>query len=497
MTGLVILGIVILIFIVVLQIAKVSELAASMKNPIEQEERSNYSTGRWLVVFLVGFLIFCVAISIYYKDWMLGYGPHSSASLHGKELDQLFNTTLIFTGIVFFATQIVLFWFAYKYRGRRGNKAEFISHNNTLEIWWSVIPAIVMCGLVAKGLVAWNTVMADIGPDEDYIEIEATGQQFNWLLRYPGPDNVLGERNYRLINGTNQLGQDWNDLKNLDDIQPTDIVLPVGKKVRVRITAKDVLHNFYLPHFRVKMDAVPGLPTFFVFTPTETTDEYREKLRASGKYDFPYDESDPESPPFWKAFEYELACAELCGTGHWSMRKIVKIVSQEEYDAWLSEQSSYYLSSIRNGDDDPHKGKLLNIEIKHRSAEFMTDFESAMAADNPEEKIVRLKYVTFETGSANLTAESIYELNNLKNVLSNNPNLNIELGGHTDNTGDPDSNQDLSQRRADSVTEFLRDKGISEDRLTSVGYGQNLPIDDNGTETGRQNNRRTEFKIIN
>ena len=98
-------------------------------------------------------------------------------------------------------------------------------------------------------------------PKEEFIEIEACGTQFNWLLRYPGEDGKLGTRDFKMINGVNPLGQDWNDPKNIDDIHPNEIVLPVNKKVRVRITARDVLHNFYLPHFRVKMDAVPGMPT--------------------------------------------------------------------------------------------------------------------------------------------------------------------------------------------------------------------------------------------
>ena len=495
MTGLVIIGIIILIFIVVVQIGKVSELASQLKDAQEVEERNNYAVGRWLVVFMVAFLIFTVASAIYYKDWMLGYGPQHSASAHGGELDNLFNTTLIFTGIVFFLTQIALFWFSYKYRGRENNKASFISHNNTLELWWSVIPAIVMCGLVAKGLVAWNKVMADVKEGEEYIEIEATGQQFGWLLRYPGPDGVLGARDYKLITGINVLGQDWTDEKNLDDIHPTEIVLPVGTKVRVRITAKDVLHNFYLPHFRVKMDAVPGLPTYFVFTPIKTTEEYREELRQSGKFDFPFDETDPESPPYWKMFNYELACAELCGTGHWSMKRTVRIVSQEEYEAWLSEQNSYYLTSVRGTNDDPNVGKLLDVEIRQRAEEFMTDFESALNAESPDERIVRLRYVQFETGSANLTPLSIYELNNVISVLRDNPELNIELSGHTDNTGDPESNLDLSQRRADAVLNYLVENGVNLARLSSVGYGENLPIDTNETDAGRQNNRRTEIRL--
>ena len=495
MTALVILGIIALIFIVVVQIGKVSELASQLKDAEEQEERNNFVIGRWLVVFMVAFLVFVVAISIYYEPWMLGYGPHKAASAHGGSLDSLFNTTLIFTGIVFFLTQIALFWFSYKYRGHRNNKASFMAHNNTLEIWWSVIPAIVMCGLVAKGLVAWNKTMADVEEGEDYIEIEATGQQFGWLLRYPGPDNALGARDYKLINGINVLGQDWTDEKNLDDIHPSEIVLPVGKKVRVRILSKDVLHNFYLPQFRVKMDAVPGIPTYFVFTPTTTTAEYREQLRQSGKFDFPYDESDPESEPYWKAFDYELACSELCGTGHWSMKRVVKVVSEEEYQEWLSQQNSYYLTSIRNTDEDPHKGKLLNVEIQQRSEEFLTNFESAFNADAEEDRIVRLRYVEFATGSDRLTPQSVYELENVYSVLNEYPDLNIELSGHTDNTGDPGSNLDLSQNRADAVLNYLIDKGISSGRLSAVGYGQNRPIDTNDTPEGRQNNRRTEIKL--
>ena len=105
--------------------------------------------------------------------------------------------------------------------------------------------------------------MPDVDPNEDFTEIEATGYQFAWDIRYPGADGVLGTKDYRLIGGANNLGQDWLDEKNLDDFQPAELYFVKGQKVRVRITAKDVLHNFYLPHFRVKMDAVPGLPTLF------------------------------------------------------------------------------------------------------------------------------------------------------------------------------------------------------------------------------------------
>ena len=496
MIGLIITGILILLAVVIVQIAKVTELSARIRGEEEVELRSNRAQGRWMLIFGVGFFAFCIWTAAYFKNWMLGYGPHESASVHGVELDKLFNVTLGFTGIVFILTHIALFWFTWKYHGRRGQKASFISHNNTLEIWWSAIPAVVMTFLVVKGLIAWNEVMADVDPEEDHIEIQASGEQFLWNIRYPGPDGVLGTTNFRLINGgNNPLGQDWNDKKNLDDFIPADIVLPVGKKVRVRITAKDVLHNFYLPHFRVKMDAVPGIPTYFVFTPTKTTDEYRIALSEYPEYQQLYDESDPQLGTIWENFNYELACAELCGNGHYSMKKLVRIVTQEEYDQWLSEQQSYYATNVRNTDADPHIGELHDYEIRQQRQDFYTNIESALATDVAEDKVVRLSNVQFETGSAALTANSQYELQNLADYMQRNPDMVIEIGGHTDNTGDADANLTLSQQRADVVEQYLTNRGVAPERMVAVGYGQTRPVGDNNTDAGRAENRRTEFKI--
>jgi cytochrome c oxidase subunit 2 len=408
----------------------------------------------------------------------------------------LFNITLFFTGIVFIITHIALFWFAYKYRGRKGVISTFIAHDNKLEIIWTAVPAVVMCFLVIRGLVAWNEVMADVNEGEDFIEIEATGSQFLWYIRYPGADGRLGARDYKLITGKNPLGQDWKDDKNLDDMQPTDIVLPVGKKVRVRITARDVLHNFYLPHFRVKMDAVPGMPTYFVFTPKKTTEEYRQELRKYPEYQQPSDPNDPASEPLWKTFNYELACAELCGKGHFSMRKLVRIVSEDEYNTWLKEQQSYYMTSIRGSEEDPRKDELLGVEIEQRKQDFNLAVEKALAAEKAEEKIIRLNYVTFETGSAKLTALSRYELDNIVSTLNKYPNMTIEVAGHTDNVGDDAQNLSLSDSRSKSVFEYLVGKGIDAGRMRAKGYGENRPIESNDTEDGRAKNRRTEFQIL-
>lgn len=365
MTGLIILLCVVLLVVVTIQVSKISELASKIRGGEDHDIKENNRSAKGLVLFMVVFLVACAGSAMYYKNYMLGYGPHQSASAHGSSIDNIFNTTLWVTAIVFFITQFALFWFSYKGREEKGKKALYMPHDNKLEVIWTIAPAFVMTFLVIGGLIAWNDIMADIGEGEDYLEIEATGYQFGWEIRYPGADGLLGTKDFRLINvANNPLGQDWEDVKNLDDFKADEIVLPVGQKVRVRITSKDVLHNFYLPHFRVKMDAVPGMPTYFVFTPTMTTEEYRESLSGYDEYQFPADPLEPDGPRYWESFNYELACAELCGSGHYAMRRLVKIVTPDEYKSWVATQNSYFLANVRNTDSDPYKGKPLPVDIE-------------------------------------------------------------------------------------------------------------------------------------
>lgn len=500
MTALIILLCFFLISIVLVQIGKVTELTAQIKGERETL-RDNSKWNGWLsLAFVVVFLVGVVVSAWQYRAVMMGYGPHTSASAHGDSLDEMFNITLILTGIVFVLTHIALFWFAYKYRYQEGRKAQFFAHDTRLEVWWTAIPAVVMVILVVRGLNAWNAVMADVKDGEDHIEIEAIGQQFNWIIRYPGPDGKLGTRDYKLTTAGNQVGQDYRDEKNWDDPIPgQELYLPVGKKVRVRIIAKDVLHNFDLPHFRVKMDAVPGIPTYFVFTPTTTTAQYREQLRKYPEYNEPFDPADPTGPKRWEKFDYELACAELCGKGHYSMRRVFKIVSQEEYDAWASKQESYYLTQVRGKADDPNLGKVLPIEVGMRAKAFGEDVKKAVESTNLAEKTLKLNYVNFETGSSALTADSKYELDNLVKAMETFPAMTIEVAGHTDNVGDPAANLVLSQSRAASVAKYLTDRGVSAGRLRPRGYGDARPVDpaaDNNTPENRAKNRRTEFTIL-
>lgn len=482
-----------LLLLVIVQIARVRDLAKQMRGAEEVDARNTKMTGYYLFIFMVAFLVLTTGSMYYYKNYMLGYGPHESASEHGSLIDSMMHITFLVTFAVFVLTHILLFLYAYKFRKQAGKKAQFISHNNTLEIVWTGIPAIVMTFLVIGGLDAWNEIMGDVGSDDNYMEIEAQGYQFAWQIRYPGDDGLLGRTDFRLTEGTNRFGQDWTDLKNVDDIHLNEIVLPVDKKVRVRITAKDVLHDFYLPQFRVKMDAVPGLPTYFVFTPKKTTKEWRKELSKFPEYQIP-SEIDPEKM-YWETADFELACAELCGIGHWSMKKKVTILEEDEYETWLAGQKSYYLTTIRGTDDDPNKGILLPAEITERRQEFNQEISTALETPEEDDNTLILKYVTFETGSDQLTELSSYQLDDAITFLKDNPDVNVMLKGHTDNTGDAEANYALSDRRASEVRSYLLEGGIDAERLASAGYGSANPIADNETEEGRQANRRTELYV--
>lgn len=493
-------AIVFLLAVIVIQIGKVTELAARIRGEEEVEYQNNTTQGIWGVGFMVVFLVGCIVSAYYYKNYMFGYGPMTSASEHGFELDSIFNVTLIFTGIVFVITHILLFWYAYKYRKQRGTKAIFFAHDTKLEMIWTAVPAVVMTFLVARGLVAWNSIFPTLTEEDKYIEIEATGYQFAWDIRYPGADGKLGNKDFRLIDlANNSLGMDFTDEFAADDIVlgGTDkIVLPVDTTVKVRITAKDVLHNFYLPHFRVKMDAVPGLPTSFIFRPVMTTKDFRQQLSQYPEWQVPADPNDPQGPKRWETFEYELACAELCGKGHYSMRRVLEIVSRDEYNAWLSQQKSFYMTNIRNTDKDPNKGKrLFSFEIKQRAEELKAEFANVLS-DSAKTNIIPLKNVFFETASDKLNDLSKHELDNLVSIIKSRPSLKIELGGHTDNVGDAAMNQALSQKRAESVLKYLVSGGVSASQLSAKGYGQNNPLESNDTPEGRDKNRRTELKII-
>ncbi len=498
MTTLIVLASIALLIVVAVQIGRISELSTKIRGEEATELENNNFNGRLGMFFVAAFLILCVASAWYYKNYMLGYGPLTHASEHGPKIQTLFNVTLFFTGIVFVLTHIALFWFAYKYRGQKGRKVLFIPHDNRLEVIWTAIPAVVMCGLVVGGLLTWNEVMSDVKEGEDVLEIEATGYQFAWDLRFPGADNALGTKYFRNITpGTNDLGIDFNDLKSQDDVvlsASDEIIIPKGKKIRVRITAKDVLHNFYLPHFTVKMDAIPGLPTYFIFTPTKTTEEYRMQLKAYPEYNVPADPAEPNGPKKWEVFKYELACAELCGKGHYSMRRIVRVVNQDEYDKWISEKKPFFTENIE-GKVEPGKYTWYKGTAKAEPA-APKEFSAAAVSEAKVGEVLELNHVNFATGSAILTPESATELGVIVDAMTKDPKMEVEVSGHTDNAGVPLKNKALSEARAKTVAAFVTAKGVAVTRLKAVGFGDTKPLVANDTPVNKAKNRRTELKIL-
>ena len=273
--------------------------------------------------FLVGLFVFLYGIYWSYAN----HGAQSfreAATEHGAAIDLMFIITVIVTTIVLVITHILLFGFAFQYRGSEKRKAYFYPHNNTLEKIWTIIPAIVLTVLVLFGFFTWRTITnVPIDVQKNAIQIEVTGEQFAWTVRYGGRDNQIGKHNYKLVTPTNGLGIDFNDKSALDDIRAGDIVIPVGKQVRFTINSKDVLHSFYIPEFRVQMNAVPGMPTFFQIVAKYTTEEMREKV-GNPNYNF------------------ILLCSKICGSGHYNMQKTVRVVSEAEYKEWLSQQSYFF-----------------------------------------------------------------------------------------------------------------------------------------------------------
>lgn len=313
------------IFVAIIgKILKVYEISREI-----QGKTSSFDNKRIHGVLLFIFLF----VGLYGVYWSYTvHGPmsvHESASVHGLDIDFMFNITLTLTTIVFILTHIALFGFSFKYRGSENRKAYFYPHNNSLERIWTIVPAIALTILVLLGFFTWRGI-TNVSAEEQKaaINIEVVGEQFKWTLRYAGADNEIGRRNYKLTTPTNGLGIDFKDQKSWDDKLVSEIVIPVGKAARFTIGSKDVLHSFYLPDFRVQMNAVPGMPTYFQFTPRLTTAQMREK-RNDPKYD------------------YVLLCAKICGAGHYNMQTKVTVVTQAEYDAWIAKQSLYYNDDVK------------------------------------------------------------------------------------------------------------------------------------------------------
>lgn len=318
-------AIVVMIFLLIFQIAKASEYVSILKG----EDKSRKQTNRINGFLMIAFLIFGLIGAWWCND--LYYGktlfPQGAASLEGENIDTMMWITIIVCGIVFVITQILLFVFSFKYQEKDDRKAYYFTHNNNLELLWTGVPAIVLTVLVVFGLKYWFKFTSDAPKDSQIVEV--TGHQFGWEFRYPGKDNVLGKKNYKLTDGShnNSLGVDWTDAASHDDIHAQIMHIVVNKPVKLVINAQDVIHDVGLSHFRMKMDAVPGIPTTLWFTPKYTTEQMKVRTGNAN-------------------FVYELSCDQMCGKGHYSMRGVIIVENQDDFDKWIVSQKPEYLKAF-------------------------------------------------------------------------------------------------------------------------------------------------------
>ena len=263
------------------------------------------------------------------------------------QVDFLMNVSWVLLFIVQAITQVLLHYFSFKYRGKKDQKALYFADNNKLEAIWSIIPAVVLAGLILYGLYAWTNIMF-IDDEEDTVVVELYAQQFKWSARYAGADNVLGKANVRFIEGVNTLGVDMSDPNAQDDIVVSELHIPKGVKVHFKMRSQDVLHSAYMPHFRAQMNCVPGMVTEFAFEPIFTTAEYREmpymiekvshinELRSKKSAELVAKGGTALDP---YTFDYLLICNKICGSSHYNMQMKIVVDTPEDYKKWLKEQA--------------------------------------------------------------------------------------------------------------------------------------------------------------
>lgn len=224
-------------------------------------------------------------------------------------IDDIIIITFVITGLVFAAVVLFTAYAVYKFRHQEGRRADYEPENKKLEFWLTIVTTAGVVAMLAPGLVVWGQFVTV--PD-GAAEFEAVGEQWRWTYRFPGADGKLGTADVANITYDNPFGMNDDDPNGQDDVLIDDyeLHLPIGSPLKVLLRSKDVLHDFYVPQFRAKMDLVPGLESYFWFTPT------REDT-------------------------FDLLCAELCGTGHYSMKGKVTVESEEAFNAWLASYPTY------------------------------------------------------------------------------------------------------------------------------------------------------------
>lgn len=349
MTSLLVIIVLVLIAIAVWQLTKIfdlTQMGSHVNNTQVADDKDNNIQGYIMFAFLAFIYIFTIYGLFTWGNLVLD----KPASQHGVDVDRLMNITWILIFTVQAITQVLVHYFAFKYRGKKGNQALYFADNNKLEAIWSIIPAVVLAGLILYGLYAWTNIMFVDEKTEDVIVVELYAKQFAWEARFSGKDNVLGKANVRYIEGVNTLGVDIEDPNAQDDKNVTgEFHIPKGKKILFKMRSQDVLHSAFMPHFRAQMNCVPGMVTQFAFVPTITTEEMRNtpsmiakvaninKIREA-KSKLLVADGKPALDPY--TFDYLLLCNKICGASHYNMQMKIVVDTPEDYQKWLDSKTT-------------------------------------------------------------------------------------------------------------------------------------------------------------
>lgn len=265
------------------------------------------------LLFGLAMLLLVVLSTFFFaRDWL----PPLNSERAG--IDHAIWSTLLVTGAVFILTHLLLAYFSWRYQDRPGAQAEYWHHDTRLEWAWTSVTAVIMFAFLFNALGLWGRIQA--AAPANALLVEVTGQQFRWVVRYPGKDGVFGRTDARNVNGDNEkgyIGVDTADPAAADDILLVgQLYLPEGRPVRVRLRSTDVIHSFFLPHFRVKQDTMPGMSIETWFTPQHTGD-------------------------------FEIACAELCGLGHYRMRGELHVVDAARFEKALGGPPEEFEDALR------------------------------------------------------------------------------------------------------------------------------------------------------
>lgn len=340
MTTLLTAVVVILAIIAIVQIVRIFEVSSTMSGEDVPQSgqptpKENDLFGKILILLGIGLVVFSIWSFFSWGDYTLP----KPASEHGVETDRLLWITMSIIGLVYLITQPLLFWFSFKYRGRKGQKAVYIEHNNKLEALWTVVPTIVLAIIIIYGIFTWGSIMYP-EYDEEPIVVELYAKQFGWTARLAGEDNILGDANVRFVEGTNTLGINESDFNGFDDVIVNELHLPVGKPVLFKMRSQDVIHSAYIPHFRLQMNCVPGAVTQFGFTPNITTAEMRQDAKVIRQITHINELRDEMGEEPYE-FDFVLMCNKICGAAHYNMQLKIVVETEEEYNQWLKEQTTF------------------------------------------------------------------------------------------------------------------------------------------------------------